>query len=267
MSISKGKGLLLIVCLAFSQIALAQSEFEPAKFRDGDKIVEKIAFPRKGGDVNYSIPCNILLPLSGRIEAVVCYMESNDKHAWLFERAIYNALRGARMDRAMANGKARSVWLNFMVAFNRNGPEKSVEIYLNHASEFEKYGLSYIDPQRLIPLETEVSLSYCKPNSNVWIETIVGVEGMPGGTKVVGDEEATKCKNVLFGEYENSSFIPAHYKGQPVESQFYESLTGLFESKDYIKMLSARALSDRTLQRRSPGRLVPPRRSEQGRLN
>ena len=254
MNIFKGNILLLIACLSFSQIAFSQSKFEPAKFRDSDKIIEKIAFPRKGGDVSYLIPCNILLPLNGRIAGVYCHLKSDDKHAWLFERAVYKALAGAKMSRAMVDGKARSVWLNLMVAFNREGSEKSIELYLNHASEFERYGPTYVDPQRLIPLDPVVSLSNCRRNANIWIEAIVDIEGKTSEIGIHGGKGAENCTTTLLKEYENTLFIPAHYQGQVVSAQFYEPLTTYFESQHFDKMLS----------RKRPIRV---KQTELGRLN
>lgn len=218
----------LLLGVFFTQLAAAETEFRPAKFRDKDKIHEKIAFPRKGGDVSLIIPCKLYLPLSGRISSVSCHVKDRSGVDWLFERAIYDVLSTARMERAMVNGKAKSVWVYFMVAFFREGSEKSIEVHLNHGAEYDQFGIDYIGPQRLQPLNRILHLKKCKQNTNVWVKTVVETDGTASSAKIFTGTATERCKAALQDQYLRSSYIPAHHKGKPVKAMYYQSLAGRF---------------------------------------
>lgn len=242
MKVGKGRALIYLLALIFTQSSYSQSEFRPAKFRDFDKIHTKIAFPRKGRDVNRIFPCKLFLPLNGRIKDVYCARKENDRDDWLYKRAIYNALINARMDRAMVNGKARTVILSFMVAFIREGSDETIEIYLNHATEFEKHGLNYTAPQLIIPLNRRAKAACRRNYGRLGVITVVDIAGLAQTVKITGSDGTPQCKRSLLERFKNALYIPAHSNGVPVKAMYYQPTIFRFEGR---RIISANSIGSR----------------------
>ena len=121
----------IIICsILFYSTHAGATDFVPAEFWH-DKTVRKIAFPRVKGDIVKAIPCGAYLFLSGRLKGVHCFLDVNDKSSIAFEQAIYEGLRKAKLKRALIDGKAKSVWLNFEVVFERKSAQESISIIQN----------------------------------------------------------------------------------------------------------------------------------------
>lgn len=201
-------------------------DFVPAKFGTGpDSPVSLIRFPDIEYDGAWIIKCGSWVRTNGRMENISCYNIGEDRPAGRkFAQAIERITREIKLSPASVNGRRQTVWVSFSVGFQKDADGQLIELYPNQFLDYDKYGETYISPQRIMGgLSPE--WTRCAPLKMVVVADIDRA-GIPSNAEVVlveGEARTlNRCKQELEDNLEQASFIPAISNSEYVIAKYEE---------------------------------------------
>ena len=216
----------LILLFGFS---LSYGQTQPADFdysEDKRRIDNLISFPEIKGNISVIISCFSRIQPSGKMKDTGCYLKNN--YDELFVKTVNTAARKARMNPAKVDGKARRVFLQFLVQFIQKDEDKRINFYLNpgYPENIKAYGPAHIAGQRVIN-KTEPWNNACPKRARwaVYVKTYLGADGIadsPSIEHVDGIVPAVTCQNAIKQTIMLSRYTPALADGVAVPSTFIE---------------------------------------------
>lgn len=220
---------------------LADDNWSPAAFTDDEKSLQNlIEFPQTEKDLDIIIVCQAYIRRSGRFGSNVCFYQ-DDKYLQ-FERAIFEASRGAVIKPARKNKSGRNVLLSYRVQFIQIGNKRSIKAYPNDGMLIGEYGEDYFSPQLLY--DTFNVSKACSSTPHIWIAVGVNEEGMPISSDVGGGKSFEGCRREYTRGLDRSLFVPARLNGQVITAKNILS----FFNRSAIKKIRRAIYRDTTQQ-------------------
>jgi hypothetical protein len=198
----------------------------PAMLGSGeDSLPSLIEFPELRGDTSVTLRCAALVEPDGNMEMNGCYAENPADQ--LFIQNIVDAAEDARMQPAVADGKARTVYFQYRVRFTKKGSEQTVEVFPNPGVQenIDAYGEAHVAAQRVVG--EEKWQDECPKNAAylVWLKAHVAHDGTmsnPSLTHGGGLNPTPRCRQAILDAASSSLFFPALADGEPVPSTYVE---------------------------------------------
>jgi len=221
----KKTALSLLVLIALSA-GSAFAERAPAGFGSGEESLGKlIRFPELKGDTTVILRCASLVQDNGDMEMNGC--AADDPADQLFITEIIEAAEDATAEPAMADGKARSVYLQYRVEFIKKGADQTINLYPNPGVEenIKAYGQDHVAAQRAVGDEDWQDV--CPQNAAylVWLKAHVDPNGQQSSLSLThggGLNPTPRCQQAILDTVAQSLFFPALADGKPVQSTYVE---------------------------------------------
>ncbi len=220
--------IILITCLLTTQSANSQ-DMRPADFDypEADRRMDTLLeFPEISGNISVVMNCVSRIQANGKMEDTGCYLQNNYDEP--FMRAIGAAARKARMNPAIVDGKAREIFLQFRVEFNKEGEQQTIDYYLNPGWEenVKAYGFRHVAGQRVIG-RNEPWNDACPKRArwSLWVRAYLGPDGRaesPTLQHADGIMPTESCLNAIRQTIVASQYTPALADGEAVPSTFIE---------------------------------------------
>lgn len=216
---------LALIALSFSATdALAQRT--PAQFGFGEESLPSlIEFPELQGDTTVTLRCAALVEAKGNLEMNGCYAENPADQ--LFIEPIIEAAEDARLQPALADGDAKTVYLQYRVQFVKKGKEQTINVYPNPGVQenIDAYGEAHVAAQRVVG--DEAWQDVCPKNARylVWLKAHVSPEGVASNLSLThggGLKPTPRCQQAILETVSSSQFFPALADGEPVPSTYVE---------------------------------------------
>lgn len=190
--------------------------FRPAALTDrANSIQNRVRFPKGSTDVSVAFDCTSVASDHGEIGVTSCIPVGSSSPP--FERAVGNAVERALVAPAIADGRPRTVRLQYRVAFERQGTQERVQVLLNHGLQVRTFGAAYSGPQRI--LEGKTLPFSCDRDFRVSVSATVTEEGRAEGVALEpGSTGGEQCRADIVESFRTSRFIPAFADGKPVRA-------------------------------------------------
>lgn len=198
----------------------------PATLGSGEKSLPAlIEFPELKGDTSVTLRCAAIVEPKGNMEMNGCYAENPADQ--LFIQEIVDAADDARMQPALADGKAQTVYFQYRVQFVKKGGEQTVRVYPNPGVQenIDAYGEEHVAAQRVVGKEKWQE--ECPKNAAylVWLKAHVAHNGTmsnPSLTHGGGLNPTPRCRQAILDTASSSLFFPALADGEAVPSTYVE---------------------------------------------
>ena len=217
-----------LILLLIPAFAAAQSEMRPADFEFEEakrRLDQLIEFPEVKGDTSVMLHCFAQISTGGKMQHFGCYQKDNFEAQ--FASATVKAMRKARLNPAVIDGKRRKIYLQFRVEFIAEDEDRRIFLFLNPGvtENIEAYGLDHVAAQREIGDEPWQDICPKRANYRLWLRAYVGEDGRPENPNlepITGILPTPVCQNAIKETILNSTFTPAMADGYPVPSTFIE---------------------------------------------
>lgn len=208
----------------------ASEKFEPAAFinvnvRFQENIKPPNSMLQAEGEFTYIIPCEAVISPTGKFITNFCHDDNGREE---YTRAIHAAAEYSAIKPALINGRGRTVYFQYFVAFTKKGKHILIEALQNSGLQLKQYGPDYTSPQRYIKWPTKFG-SVCTTGFKrlVTVHAVISSEGRANSVSVEGDKVTDKCKQSLIKSYTETRFIPAFHNGAAVEARYTDRLFDL----------------------------------------
>jgi len=219
------RAVLVMLAVILAPAALAQQR-TPAQFGSGEKSLPAlIEFPELKGDTTVTLRCAALVQPDGDMEMNGCYAENPADQ--LFIKKIVDAAKKARMQPAVADGTARTVYLQYRVQFAKKGDEETINVWPNPGVQenIDAYGEDHVAAQRVVGKEPWQEACPKSAAYLVWLKAHVAPDGTlsnPSLTHGSGLNPPPRCQEAILETVSSSLFFPALAGGEPVPSTYVE---------------------------------------------
>ena len=220
------KPIYLIFLFIFSPV---YGQGQPADFKHSEekrRLENLIIFPEISGNISVIMSCFSRIQTNGKMKDTGCYLKNN--YDGPFQKAVSTGARKARMNPALIGGKAREIFLQFLVGFKQEKEEQTISFYLNpgYPENIKAYGSSHIAGQRAIN-KNETWNSACPKRARwaVYVKTYLGADGIadvPSIQHIDGVVPVAACQNAIKQTIRMSQYTPAFADGVAVPSTFVE---------------------------------------------
>lgn len=220
------KTVLAILVLGAMWTGDAFAQRTPAQFGSGEESLGTlIKFPELKGDTTVMLRCAALVQDNGDMEMNGCV--ADDPSDALFITEIIEAAEDATAQPAVADGKKKTVYLQYRVEFVKKGADQTVNLYPNPGVEenIDAYGQDHVAAQRAVGKEEWQDV--CPENAAylVWLKAHVDPDGQQSNTSLThggGLDPTPRCKQAILDSVADSLFFPALADGEPVQSTYVE---------------------------------------------
>lgn len=221
---NKVSAVILLMFVTWSADALA--ERKPAQFGSGEESLGKlIEFPELKGDTTVMMRCAALLQDDGDMEMNGCV--ADDPADQLFIEQIIEAAEDATALPAVADGKEKTVYMQYRVEFIKKGEDETINIYANPGVQenIDAYGQDHVAAQRAVGDEEWQDV--CPQNAAylVWLKAHVDPDGQQSSLSLThggGLNPTPRCEQAILHAVSGSEFFPALADGEPVQSTYVE---------------------------------------------
>ena len=211
--------------LAFGTSAIAE-ETSPAFFSTGEKsLTELIEFPELRGDTSVALSCIGIMNGKGKLEEHGCFRRNPGDETFI--AAVYPAIKKARLNPAVYDGKRVHVVFQYRVQFVKTGEEETLNFVANPGYEenVKAYGQDHIAAQRVYGKEGWEKSCPRQARFVVLARANVDYDGTPGSVSLQHADGLTitaGCEKAIIDTVLASRFIPAMADGEAVPSTYVE---------------------------------------------
>ena len=220
------KNSLAFILIMFLTAQAKSLELRPADIMNGEKPLSSFLKAPSGIKSTVLVKCFATISASGNFADLTCLRgDISTRNFRKYERAIQGAAKKSKAIPAAINGEEVEVKLNLSIVFSNEDGEATAAVVQNHLYMYDLYGMDYIGPQRYGYSDKVFGCvrlgAQARPKDYlVWVKVTIDEKGNPSNVKLVDGSHEVSCLTEIVALFENSSYIPAIYKGKTVSSEY-----------------------------------------------